>query len=68
MSGLVTFYKNRLEELDDKEAIKAILKGQKVDEATVFSLLDDCQAIAIETPQDILLFYQKFLTLIFVLQ
>lgn len=67
MSGLVTFYKNRLEELDDKEAIKAILKGQKVDEATVFSLLDDCQAIAIETPQDILLFYQKFLTLIFVL-
>ena len=53
--------------MDDKEAIKAILSDEKVDETALFSLIQDCQEISIETPRDILLFYQKLLTLILIL-
>jgi len=67
MSGLVTFYKDRLEELDDKEAIKSILKNEKVDETAVFSLIKQCQETSVDSPQDILVFYKKLLTLILIL-
>lgn len=64
MSGLVTFYKSRIDDLNDKEGIKAILNGEKVSEATIFSLIEECQALSVEGPQDSILFYQKLLTII----
>ena len=68
MGGLVTFQKSRLEQLDDEKALQELLNGMEVNEAALLSLIEECQSISIETPPDILVFYQKLLSLLFILR
>lgn len=69
MSGLVTFFKDRQENVfgDDSlsKAVDAFLKGEERDESLVFPIATFCSGFPIDTPQDLIKYYQSFLSILF---
>ena len=69
MSGLVTFFKGR-QDLDSgsdllDQASDAFLKGEEIGGVLLFSMIEECKALPLESPEDCLDFYRLLISILF---
>ncbi|MCB1106645.1 MAG: hypothetical protein KDK76_00945 [Chlamydiia bacterium] len=69
MSGLVTFF-SKLQEVNCgfdllSQAVSAYLKGEERGEALLFSLIEGCENLPLETPENVTDFYQALVAILF---
>ncbi len=69
MSGLVTFFMGR-QDLDSgsdllDQASDAFLKGEEIGGALLFSIIEECESLPLESPEDCLDFYRLLVSVLF---
>lgn len=70
MSGLVSFFMS-CQDLDSgsdllDQASDAFLKGEEVGETLLFSIIEECKALSLESPEDYLDFYRLLVSILFI--
>ena len=66
IDDFLSFYKNRLNLIDDQNPIKVIFQKKKVDTSVPLSLMRECENLSIKKPQDFLVFCQKLLKFVLI--